>query len=362
MEDTLTKIIHIDMDAFFASVEQRDNPDLLGKPVVIGGSPSGRGVVCTASYEAREFGIHSAMPCYKAKKLCPDAIFVSPNHQKYKDVSKVLHKIFHEVTDIIEPISLDEAFLDVTINKFKETSATLLAAYICSRIRAELKLTASAGVSSVKFMAKLASDMKKPNGITTITPDQIVSTISDLPVKKLWGVGPSTEKKLHALGLYKISDLRKKNSRFLFDHLGKQGQFLYELSYGRDDRQVGTSSKSKSMAQEQTYQNDLESFDLKQEKLTHLCEDLSRSLRTQKLKIKTVTVKARFSNWETKSKSKTLREYINEQSTLQDLSQLLLKEIPNISKEPVRLLGISVRNFEGESNSNKDSDQFDLFF
>ncbi len=348
MSENIAKIIHIDMDAFYASVEQRDNPRYRGKPLVVGGSPNSRGVVCTASYEARKFGIHSAMPCSQAKRLCPHAIFINPNISKYKEVSVQLHKIFHEVTDIIEPISLDEAFLDVTENKFNEPSATLLAQYLTLRIKAQLHLTASAGVSSVKFIAKMASDMKKPAGITTIPPEKIISFITDLPVKKLWGVGTKTEQKLHSLGIYTVKDLRQKTPHYLFTHLGKQGIFLYDLSYGRDLRIVGTPSASKSIAQEQTFSKDLTSISDKQEKLRHFSHYLSTDLKKQQLKIKTVTVKVKFSDFSVKTRSITLNYYTNDEETLVKVSSNLLLEVPEITTNSIRLLGVSLRNFQGE--------------
>lgn len=359
--EKLSKIIHVDMDAFFASVEQRDNPELRGKPLIVGGSPNSRGVVCTASYEARDFGIHSAMPCSMAKRLCPDAIFIHPNHQKYKAVSNQLRKIFHEVTDTVEPLSLDEAFLDVTENKFGEPSATLLARYIKSRIKGQLNLTASAGVSSVKFIAKMASDLEKPDGLTTIPPEKILSLISDLPVKKLWGVGPSTERKLQELGLFTIKDIRKQTSQFLHLHLGKQGRFLYDLSYGRDFRKVTQERKSKSIAHEQTFSKDIRDLEVKIQKTSHFAHYLSQDLQKHNLKVRTITVKAKFSNFAIKTKSKTLSHYSNCSEILSRVSSELLKEIPLIAEQDVRLLGVSVRNFEGESTQiSKKSDQLTL--
>jgi len=361
MDSGISKIIHVDMDAFYASVEQRDNPRYRGKPLVVGGSPNSRGVVCTASYEARKFGIHSAMPCSQAKRLCPEAIFVSPNLSKYKEVSNQLRKIFYEVTDIVEPLSLDEAFLDVTQNKFNEPSATLLAKYIKSRVKGQLNLTASAGISSIKFIAKLASDLEKPDGITTVPPNEILKLITALPVKKLWGVGPSTEKKLHALGLYTIKDIQKKDRLFLFNHLGKQGQFLHDLSYGRDFRKVGDPCQSKSIAQEQTFSKDLVGMDKKLEKTSHFAYYLSQSLKKQNLKIKTVTIKVKFSDFSSRTKSRTIDEYGNSEDLLIDLSTQLLKSIPEIRERPVRLIGIAVRNFEGETRAQgKNPDQFEL--
>jgi DNA polymerase IV len=207
------KIIHVDMDAFYASVEQRDNPALKGKPIIVGGFPEDRGVVCSASYEARKFGVRSAMSSRRAASLCPSAVFVRVNMERYKEVSRSLRAIFHSVTDLVEPLSLDEAYLDVTENKLGEPSATRIAKLIRRRIESELRLTASAGVGSTKFLAKVASDVRKPNGLTVVPPEKAIAFISELPIERFWGVGPATAKKLHARGIKKGADLRSKRAR-----------------------------------------------------------------------------------------------------------------------------------------------------
>jgi DNA polymerase-4 len=360
--DNLTKIIHLDMDAFYAAVEQRDNPQFRNRPLVVGGSPRGRGVVCTASYEARKFGISSAMSCAKAYKLCPDLIFVRPNLEKYRAVSKQIHKIFREVTDIIEPISLDEAYLDVTHNKFNEPSATVLANYLRARIKASVGITASAGVSSVKFVAKIASDMNKPDGITVIAPDDIFSFLTNLPVKKLWGVGKSTEAKLHELGIYTVDDIRKKPKAFFITHLGSQGQFLYDLAFGRDERPVGIQSRSHSIASESTFRDDIVDWEDKVVKVRDFAASVAGSIIKKQQQIKTITVKVRFSDFSTKTKSRTLNCFTDDPEKIVATAEQLLAEIENIKEEPIRLLGVTIRNFAGEQTGSRQQLELPLAF
>ncbi len=346
------KIIHIDMDAFYASIEQRDNPQFRGKPLIVGGNPRGRGVVCTASYEARSYGINSAMPSATAKRLCPNAIFIAPNLDKYRQVSQELHKIFHEVTDIIEPISLDEAYLDVTNNKFNEPSATLLAKYIKSRIKAQLHLTASAGISSVKFVAKLASDENKPNGLTVIPPNDILTYIADLPVRKLWGVGEKTEQKLNQLGIFKVKDIRNKKRSFMLLHFGKQGNFLYDMAYGKDQRSVGEPTLHRSIGQESTFSKDLLNLEEKLLKVEHFTTYLCQQLQEKNYQIKTINVKVRFNDFTYKSKERTLPHYTSALNDLLPIAKELLLSIPDIENIPIRLLGVSAKNFWGERKGN----------
>ena len=224
------KIIHIDMDAFYASIEQRDNPHLRGKPIIVGGNPHSRGVVATASYEARKFGIHSAMPSIQAYRKCPEAIFVKPRFEIYKQVSERIHIIFRQYTDLIEPLALDEAYLDVTVNKIKESSATLLARRIQSQIAAEVGLTASAGASFNKFLAKLASGWKKPGGLTVITPKEAQAFVDELPIGRFYGIGKATEKKMLVLGILKGIDLKNYALDHLIHYFGKMGFFLHQLA------------------------------------------------------------------------------------------------------------------------------------
>ena len=251
------KIIHIDMDAFFAAVEQRDNPELRGKPVIVGGDPGGRGVVATCSYEARRFGIHSAMSCARAYRLCPQARFVPPRFEAYRTVSLQIREIFHQYTDLVEPLSLDEAFLDVTDNKPAIQSATWVAQEILQKIKQVTGLTASAGVSYNKFLAKIASDMHKPDGLTVVTPEQAKAFIEVLPVRRFHGVGRVTEKRMQTLGILTGADLKKRPQQELDKNFGKAGQYYYQIARGIDLRPVLPNRVRKSIGKETTLSEDI---------------------------------------------------------------------------------------------------------
>ena len=250
------KIIHIDMDAFFASVEQRDRPELKGKPVIVGGSPESRSVVCAASYEARKFGVRSAMSCSEAKRRCPQGIFISPRFDAYSEASDAIMEVMKTVSDQIEPLSLDEAYLDVTENKLNERSATRIAQYLKAEIYKKTNLTASAGVSFNKFLAKIGSDLKKPNGLVVITPDKVDEILLPLSVDRLWGVGKKTSERLKAQGFYTVSDLRKSSRENLESLLGSMGPFFWELAHGLDEREVDSSTDQKSFGTERTFSED----------------------------------------------------------------------------------------------------------
>ena len=267
------KIIHIDMDAFYASVEQRDFPEYVGKPIVVGGKPEGRGgVVATASYEARKFGIRSAMPSKKALQLCPHVIFVYPRFAAYKEASKKIREIFERYTDLIEPLSLDEAFLDVTENKKGITSAIEIAKQIKLAIKEEVNLTASAGVSSSKFVAKIASDMNKPDGLTFIAPEKIEEFMEKLPVEKFFGVGKVTADKMKGMGIHKGSDLKKMTEEELVHSFGKPGRFYYKIVRGIDNRAVQPHRETKSMGAEDTFAEDLTTLEAMNEELDKIAE------------------------------------------------------------------------------------------
>ncbi|MCH8496286.1 MAG: DNA polymerase IV, partial [Balneolales bacterium] len=252
----MKKIIHVDMDAFYASVEQRDDPSLVGRPVIVGGSPQSRGVVATCSYEARKFGVHSAMPTSQAYRLCPDGAFVYPRFDVYKEVSLQIRAIFDDYTDLVEPLSLDEAYLDVTVNKKENPSATLIAREIQSRVFDEVGLTCSAGVAANKFLAKVASGYKKPSGITVITPEKAEAFINQLPIGKFHGVGAATEKKMLELGIANGADLRERDEVDLVRHFGKSGHFYYRIAHGIDERDVKPNRIRKSVGAENTYSED----------------------------------------------------------------------------------------------------------
>ena len=289
------KIIHVDMDAFFASVEQRDNPALKGKPIAVGGSEK-RGVVAAASYEARKYGVFSAMPSRIAKQKCPELIFVKHRFSVYRQVSDEIRAIFHKYTDLVEPLSLDEAYLDVTQNKPGYKSAIYIASKIKHEIQEATKLTASAGVSINKFMAKVASDMNKPNGLTVILPEEVEGFLDRLPIDKFYGVGKATIKKMHSLNIYKGSDLRLCDRIFLNKHFGKFGTYLFDVVRGIDKREVKPHRERKSISVERTYDEDLFNIEMINEKIEDLTSLLASTLEKKEIKGKTVNLKVRY--WE----------------------------------------------------------------
>ncbi len=345
----MRKIIHIDMDAFYASVEQRDRPELKGLPVVVGGSPSGRGVVASASYEARRFGIRSAMSARNALKLCPATIFVTPQFSKYKEVSRQIRAIFFDVTDLVEPLSLDEAYLDVTTNKFAQGSATRLAELIRARIQNELGLTASAGVAPNKFLAKVASDLRKPNGIFVITPAEVPRFVEKLPVEKLWGVGPATAKKMQGMGLLTTADLRKLTAEDLVRRLGSFGRFLHGLSFGLDSRPVQSDRQPKSRGSETTFEKDTADIKTLTEVLEELSGEVSQALTRIAHRGLTVTLKIRYHDFTTLTRSRTLATPTALASVITQVALALLITTRQARLRPVRLLGISMGNLVDEN-------------
>ena len=302
--DTSRKIVHVDMDAFYASVEQRDNPELRGRPIAVGHA-EGRGVVATASYEARQYGVRSAMPSAKAKALCPQLIFVEGRMAHYKAVSQSIHEIFHRYTDIIEPISLDEAFLDVTHNKRGIALGVDVAKAIKAEIRAELGLVASAGVSYNKFLAKIASDWRKPDGLCTIHPDRALAFIDQLPIEAFWGVGPATAAKCHALGIHKAPDLRAWPLSDLLRHFGQSGYDFYRFVRGIDDRPVRAWRERKSVGCERTFRHDLRARHQIDQVLADLVEELTKRLERAHFVGSTLTIKLRHHDFTTKTRAYT---------------------------------------------------------
>lgn len=344
--EALRKIIHIDMDAFFASVEQRDNPELRGKPIAVG-SEQARGVVATASYEARKFGVHSAMPSSRARQLCPSLIFVAPRFEVYKEVSGKMHEIFHEYTDIIEPISVDEAFLDVTHNKPGISLAVEVAKEIKQKIRERLNLTASAGISYNKFLAKIASDLRKPEGLATIHPSIAQDFIDRLKVRDFWGVGPKTSEKFARLGINTGADLRKLSLDFLHHEFGKAGIIFYNFARGIDNRPVEAVSLRKSVGCEETYLKDLNDYDSKAAALGDLAEDLNSRLERHEFNGYTLTLKIKFADFTIRNKSYTrLGNPVRSVADIKGIALKLLDDM-NCDREPVRLLGLSVSNPPG---------------
>lgn len=341
----MRKIIHIDMDAFYASIEQRDNPDFRKKPIAVGGSPEGRGgVVATASYEARKYGVRSAMPSKKAVQLCPHIIFVRPRFEVYKSVSEKIREIFSRYTDLIEPLSLDEAFLDVTTDKQNIGSAIDIATAIRKSIKDELQLTASAGVSINKFVAKIASDINKPDGLTFIGPSRIASFMEALPVEKFYGVGKVTAEKMKSMGLHTGADLKNLSETELIKHFGKSGRFFYQIVRGIDDREVQPNRETKSVGAEDTFSTDLTTFAELKDELQKLAEVVQQRLRKHELKGRTITLKIKFHDFRIITRSQSLHQHISDVETIFKIAlQLMAAALDDHDK--VRLLGISVSNF-----------------
>lgn len=339
------KIIHIDMDAFYASVEQMDNPELKGKPVAVGGNEI-RGVVSAASYEARKFGVRSALSGALAKKYCPELIFVKLRFERYKEISNKIRKIFHEYTDLVEPLSLDEAYLDVTQNKKGNPSASLLAKEIRERIFNEVGLTASAGVSVNKFIAKVASDVNKPNGQKTVNPEDVLSFLEDLPVGKFYGVGKVTTDKMYQLGIFTGLDLKNKPEKFLEKHFGKSGRFYYNVVRGIHNSEVKPNRITKSVAAEHTFDENLTSEIFMEQRLQSIAGQLESRLKKYNLAGKTITLKIKYSDFSQQTRSKTLPYFISDKSLLFETAKELLYQ--DRMKDSVRLLGISLNNLNTE--------------
>lgn len=339
------KIIHVDMDAFYASVEQMDNPLLRGKPIAVGGSEN-RGVVAAASYEARKFGVRSAISGVMAKKNCPELIFVRPRFDRYKEISSKIQKIFYEYTDLVEPLSLDEAYLDVTHNKKGNLSATLLAQEIRQRIFDEVGLTASAGISVNKFVAKIASDFNKPNGQKTVRPDEVLSFLEELPIRKFYGVGKVTTEKMYQLGIFTGVELKSKSLEFLEKHFGKSGTFYYNVVRGIHNSLVKSNRITKSVAAEHTFDVNLSSEVFMMEQLEVIAITLEKRLKKHNTAGKTVTLKIKYSDFTQQTRSKTLPYFIADKTLIIEVVKELLYQ--ERMKDSVRLLGISLNNLNTE--------------
>jgi len=333
------------MDAFYASVEQMDNPDLKGKPVAVGGNET-RGVVSAASYEARKHGVRSALSGVLAKKYCPELIFVRPRFDRYKEISKKIRKLFYEYTDLVEPLSLDEAYLDVTQNKKGNPSATLIAQEIRYRIWNEIGLTASAGISINKFIAKVASDYNKPNGQKTVGPDEVLSFLEELPIRKFYGVGKVTTEKMYQLGIFTGLDLKNKSEEFLEKHFGKSGKFYYHVVRGIHNSEVKSDRITKSVAAEHTFNENLSSEIFMEEKLQTIAQQLEKRIKKHDIAGKTVTLKIKYSDFTQQTRSKTLPYFISDKALLFETAKELLYQ--ERMKNSVRLLGISLNNLNTE--------------
>jgi len=341
----LRKIIHVDMDAFYASVEQLDNKELIGKPVVVGGS-SERGVVAAASYEARKFGIRSAMSGVLAKKKCPHLIFVKPRFSRYKEISVKIRQIFNDYTDLVEPLSLDEAYLDVTENKKGNPSASLIAQEIRDRIFNELNLRASAGISINKFIAKVASDINKPNGQKTINPEEVILFLEELSVNKFHGVGKVTASKMNNLGIFKGLDLKNKSLDELTKLFGKSGKFYYNIVRGIHHSLVKPNRVRKSIAAERTFSKNISSEVFMLERLFTIAEELERRMMKSETKGKTITLKIKYSDFNQQTRSKTNQNFMQKHKEIKHIVKELVYQ--EKFKNSVRLLGISFSNLDTE--------------
>lgn len=347
------KIIHVDMDAFYASVEQRDDPALRGKPVAVGGS-SRRGVVAAASYEARKFGVRSAMPSVTAKRQCPDLVFVPPRFDAYRDISHQIRAIFHDYADEVEPLSLDEAYLDVTRDKAGLGSATATAKLIRERIRAETGLTASAGVSYNKFIAKLASDQNKPDGLTVIPPGKGAAFVQTLSIRRFHGIGPVTAAKMEGLGIFSGADLAAKDPLWLATHFGNSAEWLFNLARGIDHRRVKSNRPLKSLGGERTFFNDLIADTEIREALAHVCTVVWDRAAKKGARGRTVTLKLRYADFRTITRAKSVPFPILDGASLLAAGEAILAPLLP-TEQGIRLLGVTLSKFEGEEDEEDDA-------
>ncbi|PLK24020.1 DNA polymerase IV [Porphyrobacter sp. TH134] len=354
----LRKIIHVDMDAFFASVEQRDDPALQGKPVAVGGS-GGRGVVAAASYEARKFGVRSAMPSVTAQRLCPDLIFVRPRFDAYKEASRQIRRVFEHYTPIIEPLSLDEAYLDVTEDRLGIGSATRIAQLIRQEIRAKTRLTASAGVSYNKFLAKLASDQNKPDGLCVIRPGEGAEFVAGLPIRRFHGVGPKAEERMQKLGIATGADLAAKDIAFLRAHFGSMADYLFRAARGIDLRAVAAHRVRKSVGGERTFSEDIGSGAALRETLETIIGIVWDRIEAAGAKGRTVTLKLKFTDFQIMTRSTSLPDYVSGKDAFAALARALLEaELP--LRGPIRLMGLTLGNLEGAEEEKPPRDEAQL--
>lgn len=351
----MRRIIHVDMDAFYASVEQRDRPELRGKPVAVGGRPESRGVVAAASYEARKFGVRSAIPMSRAIRLCPKLVIVKPSFHKYRAVSQQVFEIFHSVTPLVEGLSLDEAYLDVTENAWNEPLAMNVARRIKSEIKSQTGLTASAGVAPNKFLAKIASAWRKPDGLTVIAPERVETFLQKLPVDALWGVGPVTAARLREFGITKLMDVRTADPARLDEAVGSLGEWLVELANGRDDREVTPDREAKSSSSEETYSHDLVDIEFMQEEIDAMARENAEWLAKEGLLARTVTIKVRYSDFSTVTRSNSAPPTNNADQIANRAVKLLDKT--DARKRPVRLLGAGVHGLVDPSDVSVADDR-----
>lgn len=350
-ENHIRKIIHVDMDAFYASVEQLDNPELRNKPIAVGGGGD-RGVVAAASYEARKFGVRSAMSGVVAKRNCPHLIFVKPRFERYKEISTQIRTIFFEYTDLVEPLSLDEAYLDVTQNKKNSFSASVLATEIRERILESTGLNASAGISINKFVAKIASDFNKPNGQKTVPPEEVLAFLEALEIRKFHGVGKVTAKRMYHRGIFTGADLKQKSEAFLTEHFGKSGRYYFKAIRGIHNSPVVSSRVPKSIGAERTFHENLTSEVYLSDKITIIAEELDKRIQRYQHSGKTITLKIKYSDFVQQTRSKTLPFFISDKSMIVEHAlQLLYQEKLQNS---VRLLGITISNLNTSEKKNEE--------
>lgn len=358
-ESVQRKIIHIDMDAFFASVEQRDFPEYRGKPLIVGGNPQSRGVVAACSYEARKFGIHSAMPSARAYQLCPQAIFVKPRFEAYRAASTQIQQIFLQYTDLVEPLSLDEAYLDVSGSALFSGSATLIARDIKKNIRQQTGLTASAGISYNKFLAKIASDMDKPNGLFVVLPSAAIDLLESLEIRKFHGIGRATEAKMKALDIHYGRDLKQWSKARLQKHFGRMGVYYHSIVRGDDQRLVRNNRMRKSIGAETTFSIDLLSTDEMLSRLQQLSEKVVGIMQKKKFCAKTITLKVKFDNFEQVTRSHSELQPFDTLSVILNRLPLLLAKT-DAGERKVRLLGISVSNLSAADDITAKPEQIAL--
>ena len=349
-------LLHIDMDAFYAAIEQRDRPKLRGKPVVVGGN-GGRGVVAAASYEARRFGIHSAMPGRRALQLCPDAVFVKSRIDHYAAVGRQVRDIFYRFTPVVQPLSLDEAFLDVSGSYRLHGDAETIGHKIKSAIRDELKLTASVGVAPLKFVAKIASDLNKPDGFLVVGNNQVISFLDPLPIAKLWGVGRVGQQKLERIGIHRIGDIRRRDADDMRRHFGSWGEHLWRLANGIDPRKVVPDHAAKQISHERTFSEDITDEEMLRAVVCYLCEQVTRRLRRSQRQAKNVSIKYRREDFQTFSRSTTLKEPSDSTTEVMKVACEMLSAMRGQQPRPVRLIGVSV----GSLTDDNVAKQLDLF-
>ena len=355
----IRKIIHVDMDAFYASVEQMDFPELQGKPIAVGGSKE-RGVVAAASYEARKFGVYSAMSSIVAARKCPQLIFVNPRFERYQEISNQIREIFYEYTDLVEPLSLDEAYLDVTENKMNHPSATLLAQEIRMKIKERVGLNASAGISINKFMAKVASDINKPNGQKTIPPEEVVASLETLPIQQFFGVGQVTAERMNKHGIFTGKQLKAHTLEYLTTYFGKSGNHFYDIVRGIQRSEVKPDRIRKSIAAERTFEQDLGSEQFMLDQLDRIADELEKRLVRNNVKGKTITLKLKYSDFTQQTRSKTIANFVNRKEDFYPVvKELIFQETP---KHSVRLLGISISKLDSEEVTKSVTVQLTLDF